>query len=104
MEQVDRTMMVTDDKGNEIKMEILFTTKLEQYNRNYIFYFDPANEDQGVFVSSFEPDTNKLIPVEDENEWNDLNEVLQQFVQEQNENESCSGNCENCESSESCDK
>ena len=56
----DRIMKVTDENGNEVEMYILFTTRLEEYNKNYIFYTDPKDQEGQVFVSSYTED-NKLV-------------------------------------------
>ena len=32
--------------GKEIKMTILFTTKLDEFNKNYVFYFDDNDDDE----------------------------------------------------------
>lgn len=91
----NRVFIVTDDKGNEIEMYILFTTKLDQYNKNYIFYYNPKDLEAGVFVSSYN-ENNQLFPVEDEKEWELLNEVFEDF-QEEAANTKCEGCSSNCE-------
>ena len=95
----DRIMKVTDDIGNEVEMYILFTTRLDEYNKNYIFYTDPKDSEGQVFVSSYTED-NKLEQIENPEEWNALEEVFNEFLEEaqstdfDNQCENCSGDCE----------
>ncbi|MBQ8206378.1 MAG: DUF1292 domain-containing protein [Bacilli bacterium] len=95
----DRIMKVTDDKGNEVEMYILFTTRLDEYNKNYIFYTDPKDSEGQVFVSSYTED-NKLEQIENPEEWNALEEVFNEFLEEaqstdfDNQCENCSSDCE----------
>lgn len=98
----DRIMKVTDDKGNEVEMYILFTTRLDEYNKNYIFYTDPKDSEGQVFVSSYTED-NKLEQIDNPEEWNALEEVFNEFLEEAQfyepvDNEGkcsgCSGECD----------
>ena len=104
----DRIMKVTDDQGHEIEMYILFTTTLEEFNKNYIFYTNPKDEEGQVFVSSYTED-NKLQQVDNPAEWEALEEIFNEFIKEAQEAkgcEGCNGECdENCdESCSSCNK
>ena len=76
MDNKENIMEVFDEKGNKTEMTILFTTKLDEYDKNYIFYIDEKKDDGQVFVSSYD-DSGKLEPVDDEEEWNKLNEVFE---------------------------
>jgi len=104
----DRIMKVTDENGNEVEMYILFTTRLEEYNKNYIFYIDIKADDEEVFVSSYTED-NRLHPVTEQAEWDALEEVFNDFIEEgrnyaeNHKDNDCDGNCnKNCD--EGCDQ
>lgn len=93
----DRIMKVYDEDGNEKEMYILFTTSLEQYQKNYIFYTENNTEEERVYVSSYSDD-GTLGPIDDEEEWNALNEVLNQFLKDNADScDNCMGNCDSCE-------
>lgn len=77
---MDNRFFVTDDEGNELEMEILFTFDHEE--TNYVLYFDPKTDSGDVFASKFD-DENRLIPIEDEAEWNMVEEVLGAFEDEE---------------------
>ena len=93
----DRIMKVTDENGNEVEMYILFTTRLEEYNKNYIFYTDPKDQEGQVFVSSYTED-NKLQQIDNSEEWDALEEVFNEFLQEaqQYESQNNENKCSNC--------
>lgn len=85
----DRTMIVTDENGNEIKTFILFTTTLPETNKNYIFYMKEDESGQ-VYVSEYD-ENGRLFSVEDDNIWAKLEEVFQSFLED-----SCDNDCANC--------
>ena len=95
----NRIIKVVDDKGNEKDMYMIFLTKLEKYNKDYIFYTDPTDENGQVFVSSFD-DNHNLSPIEKDEEWTDLEEVFNQFIEDSKNHQcqGCSGNCNDCDS------
>ena len=99
----DRIMKVVDANGNEHDMFILFTTSLEEFNKNYIFYYDPKDPNAQVFASSYSED-NKLSPIENEEEWNQLEEIFNEFMKEAENHqcENCDSDCESCDGE--CDK
>ncbi|WP_439426039.1 DUF1292 domain-containing protein [Oenococcus alcoholitolerans] len=93
----DQYVTLTDDNGNEALYEVLFTFHSDQYNKDYIL-FTPAGVDQianddpdqevEIQAFSFDPkagDENTesdLFPIEDEQEWNMVAEVLNTFVED----------------------
>ena len=82
METESKRFIVVDEEGTEIEMEILFTFDHEE--QSYVVYFDPKTESGDVFASKYDDDNN-LIPIEDEKEWDMVEEVLGAFEDEQEE-------------------
>lgn len=80
---MENKFTVADEQGNEIEMEILFT--FENEGSNYVLYLDPKNESGDVYASKYDEDNN-LFPIEEEAEWNMVEEVLGAFEDEQEEN------------------
>jgi len=76
-----KTIIITDEDGNEKEMEILFTFDHETSNKSYVLFTD-ANEDAGeVFACSYDDDGN-LVAVEDENEFKMVEEVFNTYLEE----------------------
>ncbi len=73
---MDNRFFVADEEGNELEMEILFT--FENGGSNYVVYFDPTTEEGDVFASKYD-DENNLIPIENDEEWDMVEEVLGAF-------------------------
>ena len=48
----ENQLVVINDDGTEIVMEILFTFDNEEYDKQYVLYVDPNDESGQVFVSS----------------------------------------------------
>ena len=97
-QEQERIMKVIDDNGKEVEMYILFTTSLPDFEKNYIFYLDPKDQSGQVYVSSYD-ENNKLAPVENDAEWEQLEEVFNQFAEEMSNNQcgNCQGECDDCD-------
>ncbi|MBR3841229.1 MAG: DUF1292 domain-containing protein [Erysipelotrichales bacterium] len=74
-------LIVVDDNGNEIEMEIIFTFVDDSKNKQYVLYTNPAEEDGEVFASSYDDEGN-LYPIEDEKEWEMVEEVFGAYIDE----------------------
>ncbi|NLC34503.1 MAG: DUF1292 domain-containing protein [Erysipelothrix sp.] len=81
---MDNTFFVSDELGNEIEMQLLFT--FDNDGSSYAVYLDPKNQNGEVFASKYDDDNN-LIPIEDPEEWDMVEEVLGAFEDEQDEKE-----------------
>ena len=50
---IEKEIIVIDEDGNELKMEIEFTYTDEATSKEYVFYFDPSNEEE-LFVAGYD--------------------------------------------------
>ena len=73
------SLYVTDENGNEKRMTILFTFESEDYQRKYVVFEDPDAEDGEVFASSYD-DAGSLLPIDSDEEWAMIEEVIGAFV------------------------
>ncbi len=80
MEINDKEIIIVDDDGVEVKYEILFTYVNEDRNSQYVLYFDPSNPEE-IFASKYN-DNNEMFEIEDEEEWNEVEEVLNTFLED----------------------
>ncbi len=78
----DNTIIVYDQEGHELKMEILFTFDSDQYHKKYVLYFDPKQDEPEVFASSYDDEGN-LESVESDEEWDMIEEVYNTFMDEE---------------------
>ncbi len=76
-----KTMYVEDANGKEVAMEILFTFDNDQTGKQYVVFKDPNNEDGEVFASCYDDEGN-LTPIETDEEWSMVEEVLGAFIEE----------------------
>lgn len=86
MEQQEKTLVIIDDKGQEITMEVVFVYNDEETKEKYVFYIDPSDEEGEVFVSAYDDDGH-LRPIEDDAEWKKLDEVFENYVRNEEEQE-----------------
>lgn len=85
---------LVDEEGNEELHEILFTFESDQFERSYVLVF-PASTEEGdeVELKAFayrEEDgglEGQLLPIETEEEWDMIEEVLNTFIEEDEEAE-----------------
>lgn len=80
------TLFVRDENGKELEMEILFTFEDEATHKNYVVFQDPEDESGEVFASAYDEEGN-LLPVETDEEWKMIEEVLGAFSQDDEEAE-----------------
>ncbi len=78
------SLYVVDEDGNEKRMTILFTFENEQYGRQYVVFEDPQDDSGQVFASAFD-DEGSLLPLESEEEWAMVEEVIGAFAEDEDE-------------------
>ena len=76
------SLYVTDENGNEKRMEILFTFEDEEHKRKYVVFMDPEAEDEEVYASAYN-DEGELLPVESDEEWQMIEEVIGAFQEDE---------------------
>ena len=80
MEPLDNEIVIVDEDGVETKFEILFTYENEDQGTQYVLYYDPKNPEE-VFAARYN-DNHELMEIEDEEEWQEVEEVLNTFEQD----------------------
>lgn len=88
-------LTVINEEGQEIECEILFTFDSQDYNKDYVVYMpigDEFMDEDGypeIHVSSYTTDEDGegggLEPIEDETEWDMIEEVVASFIEAQEE-------------------
>lgn len=78
-ETMEETLTIIDEEGIEREMNILFTFAMEDSGKNYVLYYDPQQPQGDVFVSSY-TEEGQLFPIEDEEEWDMVEEVFNTFM------------------------
>ena len=76
------SLYVTDENGNEKRMEILFTFDDEEKGNKYVVFEDPDTEDGEVFASRYDDEGN-LLPIETDEEWAMVEEVIGAFAEDE---------------------
>ena len=76
------SLYVTDENGNEKRMTIFFTFESEDYQRKYVVFEDPDAEDGEVFASAYD-DAGSLLPIDSDEEWAMIEEVIGAFVEDE---------------------
>lgn len=96
MNHGDNNITVIDEEGNEQLCEILFTFDSEEFGKSYVLYYpigeDDADEEEieihaSAFIPSEDNNDGDLQPIETEEEWDLIEEMLNTFLDEQEEEE-----------------
>ncbi len=95
MEHGEKQITVVDENGNEQLCEVLFTFASDEFKKSYVLYYPvSASEDDEeeieIHASAFnegpEGEEGELQPIESEEEWDLIEEMLGAFLDEE-ENE-----------------
>jgi uncharacterized protein YrzB (UPF0473 family) len=96
MEHGQETMTIVDENGNEHVCEVIFTFESEEFKKSYVLYHilgedDTDDEEIEIHASSFVPsednEDGELMPIEDDAEWEMVEEMLNTFLAEEEEDE-----------------
>lgn len=96
MNHDEKNITVVDDEGNEQLCEVLFTFDSEEFGKSYVLYYPISSEEEDeeeieIHASSFIPneagDDGELMPIETDKEWDLIEEMLNTFLAEEEEEE-----------------
>lgn len=85
----ERQITLVDEQGNEELYEILFTFDSEDFGKSYVLLYPAgAAEDEDVDIQAFsfkssekgDPAEGDLFPIESDEEWDMVEEVLNTFL------------------------
>ncbi|MFE8703269.1 DUF1292 domain-containing protein [Cytobacillus sp. FJAT-54145] len=92
----NNNITVVDEEGNEQLCEVLFTFESEEFGKSYVLYYpigaeEDEDEEIEIHASAFMPTEDnqdgELMPIETEEEWDLIEEMLNTFMDEQEEEE-----------------
>ena len=78
--KINNVLFVTTSDGRQLTFKVLFTYHSEDFEKDYVFFFEENDEDN-IIVYSYD-DSNTLHEIEDEEEYKELDEVLQAYDEE----------------------
>ncbi|WP_071460222.1 DUF1292 domain-containing protein [Bacillus massilinigeriensis] len=94
MDHGENNITVVDENGNEQLCEVLFTFDSEEFGKSYVLYYpigaeEDEDEEIEIHASSFVPTEDgqdgELTPIETDEEWDMIEEMLETFLAEQDE-------------------
>lgn len=80
MEINDKQMIVYDEQGNEIVVEILFTFESEERGCKYVLFYEESNPDE--IIAMRYSDNGELEAIEDDDEYSEVEEVLNCYLED----------------------
>ncbi len=82
----EKTFTVIDEEGQEKEFEVVLTFKNPDTNKSYVIYKLPGEENDEVFAAIYDEESTmggNLMPIETDEEWDTLDEVLNAFLDEE---------------------
>ena len=81
----EKTLIVTDDKGNIVEYEIVLTFKSPETNKSYVVYKEPGDTEEVMAASYNETDgeSGELMEIESDEEFDIIQDVLNAFLEEE---------------------
>lgn len=80
MEKQDDKVIFIDKNGLKTELKILFTYKSEERNKEYVLFY--AEENPEEIIAGILDENNEIIDIEDDDEYDELDEVLKSFQEE----------------------
>jgi uncharacterized protein YrzB (UPF0473 family) len=80
MEINEKQMIVYDNEGNEVVVEILFTYESEERGCKYVLFFEEENPDEIIAMKY--NDEGELEAIEDDEEYSEVEEVLNCYLED----------------------
>ena len=78
----DDEMIITNEKGEEKVMKILFTYESEERGKEYVFLYEKDDE-ENVLVFSVNGEDNSLEEIEDDEEYAEAEEVFNAYMNDE---------------------
>lgn len=75
-------LYVKDENGQEKKMIILFTFDSKDFDAQYVVFQDPDLDQGDVYASRYDAEGN-LLPIETNEEWDMVEEVINTFAEDE---------------------
>lgn len=93
----ERTITLTTETGEEIICDILFTYFSEEFNKNYVV-FQARNTNEASAASYIETGdgAGELQRIETDEEWEMLEDLLEDYANSLENTGSCGGACGSC--------
>lgn len=83
--KINNELFVTTNDGRQLTFKVLFTYHSEDFEKDYVFFYEENDEDN-IIVYSYD-DSNTLHEIEDEEEFKELDEVLEAYDDEHSKKE-----------------
>ena len=80
----DKQMTIKDDQGNEHLVEILFTYEHDERKKKYVFFYEKDNPEEVIAMEY--TDEGELLEIESDEEYEEVEEVFNTFMEEHPEN------------------
>jgi uncharacterized protein YrzB (UPF0473 family) len=96
MNHDEKQITVVDEDGNEQLCEVLFTFDSDEFGKSYVLYYpvgaeEDDEDDIEIHASAFIPtedgEDGELMPIETDEEWDMIEEVLNTFLDDEEEAE-----------------
>ena len=82
MDNNDKKITIIDENGVEKDYMILFTYHSEEFDKDYVIFYDENNVEE-LFACSYKEESNQLENIESDEEYDELEKVIEEFQNSQ---------------------
>ncbi len=87
MKDENKSLLITKDDGTELLCEIIFTYFDEETKKNYVVFKTPNDEFSAAYFTESSPTSGNLDPVKDDDEWEMLEDLLNDYYESDDDEE-----------------
>lgn len=99
----DRTLIISQQDGTKIECEIIFTYHDKEFEKDYVvFKVKSTGELSAATYNPADGEQGELGPVTSDEEWEKLEEVLNDYYNQKSSDEAGCVSCGGCESCSGC--
>ncbi|MGN1295111.1 MAG: hypothetical protein ACI4U5_01755 [Bacilli bacterium] len=78
MEENDGRFVFEDEKGEKKELEVYFTYHSDEFNKDFIVFFDPDDEDN-LIACEYNEETHEVFDIEKDEEYDEIDKVIEAY-------------------------
>lgn len=82
MENNDKKITIIDENGVEKEFLILFTYHSEEFEKDYVIFYEENNVEE-LYACSYKEESNQLENIESDEEYDELEKVIEDYQNSQ---------------------
>jgi len=81
MKKENNKIIFVDEQGQQTELNILFTYKSEERNREYVIFYSDLNPDE--LIAGYLDENNEILDIEEDEEYDELDKVIESYFEDE---------------------